>query len=356
MPITFVHPGFLLLTLLALPLITLWSRRQTPLGFSHLRLHKSLRRVPLVAMLPPVLFFLAFGSMSAALARPQVSDLSAGKTAQARDVLFAVDISTNMTEPYSDSFYSSSNGLANPPGGSIPTQGCGNVADWGQRKIDLASYAVCYFAVHSKNDRMGLAEFDGNVYWSVPLVADPQIVQRKSYLLNQYVGDGNVNFDGPTASPQGGPGVLQEALDYLKEHGQAQTRVLVIITDGDGSINGNPADGDVTGPNRFAALVAEARQLGIQVYGVGVGADSLSGDPQSNDLNSWIAAVHGTIIDAASQKQMNAMIQRIDNMPASTVKLEQQAGYLDLYQYFLVAALVLWLLFLAAHALTRQTT
>src|SRR5579885_3644274 len=311
MPITFVHPGFLLLTLLALPLIKLWSRRQTPLGFSHLRLHKSLRRVPLVAMLPPVLFFLAFGSMSAALARPQVSDLSAGKTAQARDVLFAVDISTNMTEPYSDSFYSSSNGLANPPGGSIPTQGCGNVADWGQRKSDL---------------------------------------------LNQYVGDGNVNFDGPNASSQEGPGVLQEALDYLKEHGQAQTRVLVIITDGDGSINGNPADGDVTGPNRFAALVAEARQLGIQVYGVGVGADSLSGDPQSNDLNSWIAAVHGTIIDAASQKQMNAMIQRIDNMPASTVKLEQQAGYLDLYQYFLVAALVLWLLFLAAHALTRQTT
>ena len=171
MPLTFLNPYFLLLTLLVVPILMLRRRRRPALGHSNLRIQQNIHSLNFITVLPPIFYALGIITMSAALAAPAIPQMEAAKIIDSRDIILAVDISTNMTEP---SYY------GNPVPPNMPTQGCGQgPIDWGGRKIDLAAYTVCTFTVNRLHDRIGLEVFDGNTYWHAPLVSDLNIIQRK---------------------------------------------------------------------------------------------------------------------------------------------------------------------------------
>ena len=350
--ITFLHPSYLLVSLVAPVLVFLWHRRQPTLGHSSLRLHRNINERSILRVLPPLFFILAATSSAAALAWPHADQKLPARTINARYVLFAVDISQNMNETYADTEtfggygnYGSSGSGSGLTGGTAPAQGCGTISDWGTRKLDVMAHAVCVVSDGLAGNRFAVVTFDGAAYVDLPFVSDEQIVERKARDLNQYLGDSNSNFDGPYAASQEGPGVFQVALDLINKASLSKTRVVVMITDGDGSIDSG----------RRAQLTAYAKQLDVHLYLLGVGFDSAADDPPSNDVNAMTLALGGPVMDAAKSGDLSKLIAEIKQLPASPIPLDEKTTQHDIYQEFLLAAVLLWLAFLGTNAFVGRT-
>jgi hypothetical protein len=355
MPFTFAHAGFLLLALTGPPLVLLWFRRQPSIRHPRVSLHKNIRRRSLIALLPALTFCLAITAMAGALAQPMESVSTPASVIQSRDIMFAVDISTNMNEADSSTYSYSTPTI---PGGTSPKEGCGTLSQWGQRKLDAMAFAVCDISQQLSGNRFAVEEFDGGAYMTLPFVTDSGIVERKSRDLNTFIGDGNTNFDGPNSAMQEGPGQLQVAFDFIKKSSVAKSKVLIIITDGDASID----------PTRAAQLTTYAKSLGVKLVLMGAGADSAYDDPSSNDINTFTlnlassgdAYVKGSPNDngaynAGSVSNINQTVKWIKGLPASRIPLEQQQSQRNIYQEFLLAAILLWILFLGANAVLGRT-
>ncbi len=340
---SFASPLYLALVILVVPMLWLRRKRQTAVGHSQVNLHKNLRSVPIIGWLPTLLFILAWTALCVALARPLLPEVSQKKVIQTRDFIICTDISGSMWSVVQDQ--DQVNYAGGQPSASNPAPGSGTGdGDSSQpqqlRRIDIAQLAIQDFVSHRQGDRVALFVFDDQTYYHWPLTDDLKIIQRKAKLLNLRQG-GGTNFEGPDQSNPG-VGPLQAAIDHFKAFGKAKTKVLIMVTDGEDSID--PARADV--------LAQQMQQMGIHVYVLGVGESWTSG--QDLDLGKFADRMGGTVIRVGNKADMQAGFAKIDQMEKSAVVLETSVSYKDIYQYFLGLSLILWLLYLGSTALIRE--
>jgi Ca-activated chloride channel family protein len=148
-----------------------------------------------------------------------------------RDLMLAVDISGSMRTPDMQ------------VGQSLVT------------RVDAVRQVGAQFISKRKGDRLGLILFGSNAYVQSPLSFDTETVKR-------FLTEAQIGFAGEETAIGDAIGL---AVKRLKER-PAQSRVLILLTDGqDNSSSVKPLDA--------AKLAAK---LGIRIYTIGIGADSLT--------------------------------------------------------------------------------
>ena len=335
---SFAYPLLLLLMFLVVPMLWLKHRHQSALGHSHVDLHQGLSSWQFVGWIANGLFVLAWAALCMALARPLIPEVSEKKTIETRDFIVVTDISGSMFSPIQDPRSTSFAG--SQPGSPSTTSGAPRILN----RIDVAQEAIRVFVEHRKGDRVALLVFDDDTYYHWPLTDDLKIILRKSQLLNKHPG-GGTNFDGPNGWIQG-TGPLQAAINHLKEMGKAKTKVLVMVTDGESSIS----------PDRFEVLASQFESIGIRIYVLGVGESWVNGNFMTTDLRRFADRLGGTVIAVGDAEQMRKGFDTIDKMELSKVDLEKTSTFRDVYHWFILASVIIFLLYLTSSALLRENT
>ncbi len=337
---TFAQPLFLVLALLAVPMLWLRRKRQAALGHSQVAEHKNLRSMPVIGWIAPLLFVLAWTALCVALARPLLPHVAEKRTIQTRDFIIAVDISGSMWTPLTDPAQATFAGGQSAAGTTNTAPGDPAPAPQPPTRIDAAEKAVKMFVARRQGDRVALFEFDTDTYYCWPLTDDLKIIQDKANLLNQTQG-GGTNFEGPSQDNPG-MGPLQAAINHFKKYGKARTKVLIMVTDGEDNISAQ----------RMDELQAQMQAQGIRLYVLGVGDSWTSG--QQVDLRTFTERMGGIVIPVGDAAQMRAGMDKIDQLEKSTVTLEKQTSYTDIFYLFLGLSVVLWLFYFATSALIRE--
>jgi Ca-activated chloride channel family protein len=123
------------------------------------------------------------------------------------------------------------------------------------RRIDALKGLGAEFVQRRKGDRLGLILFGSNAYVQSPLSFDTATVEQ--FLLEAQIG-----FAGQETAIGDAIGL---AVKRLRER-PAESRVLVLLTDGQ----------DTASTMRPVEAARLAKNLGIRIYTVGIGADQLS--------------------------------------------------------------------------------
>ncbi len=166
----------------------------------------------------------------AALARPAMVGHEVPLPAEGRDIMMAIDLSGSM--------------------------GREDFAVGGQTasRLDVVKVAADDFIARRKGDRIGLILFSNRAYVQAPLTPDRDVV-------SDLLGQAEVGLTG-TETAIGD--AIAIAVKRLKDR-PAPERVLVLLTDG-------ASNAGVMQPMRAAAL---AKELGVRIYSIGVGAEQM---------------------------------------------------------------------------------
>ncbi len=136
-------------------------------------------------------------------------------------------------------------------------------------RIAAARSAVIDFVREREGDRVALLLFSDETFYSWPLSRDRDVVLRRAEQIDRYV-SGGTNFDGPT-------GAVQGAIDHFREMSDAETRVLILVTDGEAYME----------RERTISLARQLSDLRIRVYVLGVGTRM---DKQFGDDSGFASA------------------------------------------------------------------
>lgn len=331
LPVTFMYPMVFWL-LLAVPLwLWLQRRKQPAIGHSRVAVQAKLPAMPLIAWLPTVLRTLFLTTAIAALAFPVLPETKKTRTLQTRDIVVAVDFSGSMSISIS--------------GGPPPGVASDPARPGTYQRIDAARDAVMQFVSHRAGDRLGLLIFDDDTYYCWPLSDDLKIITRKAKLLNKYSG-GGTNFEGPSQSFPG-MGPLQAGIDHHREFGLAKSKVIILVTDGEASISSQ----------RMAELRQQMQSQGIRLYVLGVGESwtgSGFGSSWTADLRTLVTQMNGKVFPVGDAAAMQEAFEQINQLELSTVQLEDTTTYVDIYHYFLAAAVILAIAWLGCTIVTRE--
>jgi len=326
LPFTFVYPWVLLFSLAVIPMVFFMSRRQNAVGHSSVDLAKGLRKLNFIAWISTGLLAVAWVAGCIAAAQPQLAESKETQTREVRDIVVIMDISGSMSATVEGE---------NPNTDGKP-----------YRRIDAAKDAVCNFVARREGDRVAVLLFDDDSYYSWPLTTDIKMLLKRCQRLNSHLG-GGTNFQGPEQS-QPGIGAIQAPLNHLKEFGKAKTKVIVIVTDGEAPIT----------DERFQKLAEQVEQQGARLYVLGVGHEWTSGaaNPSTEPLRNFVDRVGGKVFAANDKAAFERAVAEIDSLEKSKIEIEKTVTYKDIYQYFLYASLLTWLLYLVGISITREST
>jgi len=340
----FIAPILLVLAPVALVLLFLHTRRSRAFGHSQVSTQKSLRTFSLIGKLPIFAFGAVLLLLIVALARPVIPEMKQYQTLETRDIYIAVDISGSMTSTVSDpnqtSFVGPSQKVPQPPGtGSTPDSTSPPTVD----RLDVAQRAISMFVPLRKGDRIGLLYFDDEAYMSWPLTTDPDIILKYNERTNGYRG-GGTNFQGPWKSEtKWGP--IATAIQSFDEMGQAKSKIIVMVTDGDDNID----------PDRIQDLIAQCKARNIRIYALGVGEDwqaaAATGGP---DLRKLAEGTGGKVMIVGVVSDMTKGIQQINKLEKSRIEIAQSTSYKDIFGIVLLAAIVLGVIYHLSELFVRK--
>lgn len=341
----FLNPlWFLLLLLLPLPWLIL--RRKDYVGFSSSRLLEGARRNKIKHRLALVLFSLAAVFLALGLARPQMRGEAGTQPIKSRDIIVAVDYSGSMNARFEGKVSPPEKGDSEldkdlpikpkPPqsasGYGYYGYGYGGSGEGqeekGNRRLDAAGAAVLSFVraryVAHQGDRIGIMMFDEGQIWSWPLTDDLKMIYRKGLFIPDLSG-GGTNFGNRK------PGPIDAAVEHFDERGQAATKVLIIVTDGEESID----------ESTMARLVDAVKSRGIKLYVVGIGPTLARYDA---DIIRLAQTTGGAVFRVENNTDMQKCFQSIDEMERSTILVATQATFQDRFYIFVFIALGLFVL------------
>lgn len=313
--------------LLLLPLYFRFGWRKPALSYPTVKVAKRVR--PSLRMrfkhFPKLLNILGLTLVIFALARPQLVNREKEVSTKGTDIVLALDISSSMlAEDFKP-----------------------------KNRLHVAREVLKSFVKGRQSDRIGLVAFAGEAYTQSPLTIDYGI-------LYSLVDDLEVGrYEDGTAIGM----AIAEATKRLKDS-QAETKIIILLTDGENN------RGNIDPPT--AARIAAA--LGVKVYAIGVGVeggtpimvdDPIFGKAYARDRNGNILR---TEMDEAPLKEVakitsakyyratdrDSLIRiydEIDKLEKTDIKVKEYFSYVELYIYFLGAALFLFLFSL----LLRQT-
>lgn len=329
-----VHPIWLL-SLILLPLPWLLLRRKGHVGISNLKIHKNLKGSSFISWLPMTLLILGFVALAIALARPQSKENISTETFKSRDIIISLDKSGSMESslgPVPPPVVGETELDKNFPGKPEkilvkpdPYGYSSYNAKPGTRQIDHAIAAVLDFVRYrykaDAGDRIGIFTFDDDQYWSWPLTHDLKMIFRKAYFADEGIG-GGTNFG------RNDPGPLDAAVEHLQEMGKSQSKVFIMVTDGQDRIDARTFD-------RLQNLAADND---VRLYVIGVGRSIAAGNA---DILQLARATGGESFIADKPGDLTKSFQAIDEMERSIVTVEVNERRKDLYQWFAIPALLL---------------
>jgi len=280
--IELLDPGFLLL--LPLPLLALWLRRRVArraVRFAPAALGALPRswRVRL-RWLPALAWALGLCGVVVALARPAERVLLASAT-EGIDMLLCVDTSSSMT-----------------------------AADLGRAgtRLDLAREAATSFVRARPHDRIGVLSFARFPDLRCPPTLDHEALVRLLAEVATVTGEGPEDFTGIGAAVARAAQILEGA--------SAQSPVVILLTDGEENVATRGTSGEIA-PVHAAQL---CRTLGVRVYAIAVGGESVRGPRAPPDLASLqkiAATTGGALFKAGDAAALAAAYARIDDLERS---------------------------------------
>jgi Ca-activated chloride channel family protein len=309
---------WLLSLLLLIPILALPGRthRQAVIHYSSIATLKTLRpsRVDLLAMIPALLRFAAIGFLVIALARPQEGHKSTEIISSGVDIVLAIDTSGSM-------------------------RALDFVKD--EKRVDrlvVVKGVVSEFIEKREHDRIGMVVFGEEAFTQCPLTLDQNILQT-------FLDKLKIGIAGDSTAIGSAIGISVKRLKDLK----SKSKVIILLTDGRNNA------GDLS-PVQAAEA---AKAFNIKIYTIGVGTlgkapflvDSLFGkqyvyrdvEIDEESLKSIADMTGGRYFRATDLESLEQIYEQIDQLEKSEVKIIDHSEYRELYHYFLIPGLLLFL-------------
>ncbi|MCL2747496.1 MAG: VWA domain-containing protein [Oscillospiraceae bacterium] len=222
----FANWWFLFLIPAVIPLFFLAAKKRG-LHFSSVKLLRGVHRDKTIKHKVGKIIALCGVVLSiAALARPQTVEAADSIWRQGIDIAMLLDVSGSMQS-----------------------------VDFEPNRLEVARQTIDNFVAGRANDRISLVIFAGAAYTRIPLTLDHNVVRESLASVSIE----SVNQDGTAIGM-----AISVGLNRLKKS-DAASRIMILVTDGDN--NAGAID-----PETASQL---ARDLGIKIYAIGIGSDSL---------------------------------------------------------------------------------
>lgn len=306
----FQHPWVLLL-LLALPLLAWWLGRRGPLpaiAVPTLRGASQLGSVPRKHIGAVRLFWLILplAVLIAALARPRVPRGDLPDPSKGIDIMLTLDFSRSMAET---DFRLKGRRVA--------------------RKDALVSVTEDFIAGRP-NDRIGIVCFARNPWLVSPLTLDHGWVRSSLREAEMATGTG-IGW------------ALQASANFLKKASE-RSKVIILITDGDNSAGPRPIE--------IAPLVVQER---IKVYSILIGPEMVTPSAAANhELNRVARMTGGQFFQANDARALQGIYNLIEQLEKKELVQKRYVTWQELFPWFAGAGLGLWLLGIAVGDLAKR--
>ncbi len=261
-----------------------------------------------------LLFCGAWVLLALAAARPQLGSRLREQQAEGIELLIAVDVSNSML-----------------------------AEDFEPNRLERTKFAINKLFDGLQQDRVGLIVFAGEPKVQLPVTSDYRMAKAFARRIDPSL----VSVQGTAI----GKALEQALLAFSGDNGEARSRVIVLITDGEDHEGG-------------AQAVAErAKELGIRIYTIGIGTPEgapirINGEFIQDETGNMVvskldetmlselaATTGGAYVRASKQsiglEEIVKSINEMERSELSTIRFEE---YNELYQYLLWAALALLLL------------
>ncbi|MDR0724330.1 MAG: VWA domain-containing protein [Endomicrobium sp.] len=287
---------------------------RTHIDFSRVGFLKELSKFNLKARLYKLLQFLKYLALVfvvIALARPQEGKVLQETNDQGIDIIMALDTSSSMSSIDFKPF----------------------------NRMEAAKKVTCDFIKERKYDRIGLVIFSGLAFTQCPLTTDKTSLIE--FVKNINIGD--TGLDGTAVGP-----AIMTSVNRLKDS-KVKSKIIIVVTDG----NNNMGEIDLITASKIA------KSYNIKIYTIGVGSlegaiyqvrDPFFGvrevmsaqDAINEDVLKEIAtSTGGQYFRAQDTKSFEDIMQQINKLEKSEIKVTQHTLYNELYKYFLIIALSL---------------
>lgn len=314
---SFAHP-LVLLGLLALPLLALLRGslgRAPAIRFSSLQLVKGLgaQRRNRSGALAMSLIYAAMAFIIIALARPRLGKTLEHVNASGVDIMLAIDVSGSMAaKDYS---------IGHQPAS----------------RLEAVKRVTEQFINGRPNDRIGIVAFASRPYLVSPITLDHDwLIQNLDRVQIGTVEDGTAIGS-----------ALVSAASRLKDK-KAKSKLIVLLTDG------------ANNAGKVMPLTAAeaAKALGIRIYTIGAGSNGPVRMPMQDPFGRTyyqnvlfdfdekllqdIANIgDGKYFRAADSASLDKTFQEIDRLEKTTMTIDKNVNYKDLFPWFLAGAALL---------------
>ena len=308
---------WLLLILLLVPALILRERTiASAINYSSLASLKALsqHRSKIKAMTSTVLKFIAITLFIIAFARPQEGRKRTETLSQGVDIVLAIDTSGSMQAL---DFKKNETQVT---------------------RLSVVKDVVAEFVKHREMDRIGMVVFGANAFTQCPLTLDQSI-------LLSFLDKLKIGMAGDATAIGSAIGISARRLKDLK----SKSKIIILLTDGRNN------SGTIT-PLQAAEI---AKTLGIKIYTIGVGkrgkapflVDSIFGkrliyqdvDIDEEALSKISEMTDAKYFRATDLKSLKDIYKQIDLLEKSEIKILDHSEYKELFHYFLIPGLILFL-------------
>ena len=303
----FASPYFLLL----IPIIIyLFLRKRSNLGITvpgiePLRAYKIKSKKYLLGK---YLILLSLILMCVALARPQMIYENRVVKKNGIDIAISLDLSQSMLQD-----------------------------DFSPNRLEKAKEVLGEFIDKRGNDRLSLIVFGGDAYTKVPLTFDHNVVKE---MVSKLTVD-DITSNNRTAIGMG----IGVALNRLK-NSEAKSKVIILLTDGENN----------SGEMSPSAAADIAKELGIKIYTIGIGARELqvptlfgyqtvkNNELDENLLQNIAKTTGGEYFRAGDSKEFKEIFNKIDELEKTKIDGRSFYDKQEMFEGILKISLILLLI------------
>lgn len=262
---------------------------------------KKFRKKSKTYMLGKILILSSIILMVIALARPQISSENKIIKKNGIDIVVALDLSNSMLQQ-----------------------------DFTPNRLEVAKHLLNRFIEKRPDDRISLIVFGGDAYTKVPLTFDHSVVKDITSKLTT----DDITSNNRTAIGMG----LGIAINRLK-NSTAKSKVIILMTDGENN------SGEMS-PMGAANI---AKELGIKIYTIGIGAKELRYGPaliKNNELDENLLkeiaeTTHGEYFRASNEKEFENIFNKINQLEKTKIDGKTYYEHIEVFENILKIALVL---------------